>query len=171
MASMVRFLEPADRERATRSYEALAEQGLRTLAVACRTLGAGDGPAENAEAAERELTLLGIVGILDPPRPEVPDAVARARNAGIKVRVITGDAVATARHTRVVHTQAGSGHGPQAARGAAMGNLTRGAVIGRTNPPFGDWTDIRVRHSATLFTTGTLPAMRDRVALSYHRLE
>jgi Ca2+-transporting ATPase len=86
-----------DRERATRAYEELAEQGLRTLAVARRTRPAGEALASDADGAEQQLTLLGIVGIFDPPRPEVPGAIALARSAGIKVLVITGDALATAR--------------------------------------------------------------------------
>jgi len=86
-----------DRARAVAACETLAEQGLRTLAVARRPQLAVDELPVDAEAAERDLTLLGIVGIFDPPRSEVSGAVALARSAGIKVLVITGDAVATAR--------------------------------------------------------------------------
>jgi Ca2+-transporting ATPase len=48
------------------------------------------------EHVEQDLTLLGIVGIIDPPRPEVPDAIRLARGAGIRIIMITGDASATA---------------------------------------------------------------------------
>ncbi len=63
----------------------MAERGLRVLAVA---VGKG--------AAEADLTLLGLVGIADPPRPEAMDAIARARRAGIRTVMITGDHPATA---------------------------------------------------------------------------
>ncbi len=59
------------------------------LAFARREL-AGPLP-ETAAAAEQELELLGLVGLADPVRPEVPDAVARCREAGISVVMVTGD--------------------------------------------------------------------------------
>jgi Ca2+-transporting ATPase len=65
--------------------EAMAARGLRVLAVAT---GRGQG--------EQGLTLLGLVGIADPPRPEVVDAIARAQRAGIDTVMITGDQAATA---------------------------------------------------------------------------
>ena len=46
---------------------------------------------DRREDAERELTLLGLVAMLDPPRPEVADAVARCHRAGIRLIVVTGD--------------------------------------------------------------------------------
>jgi Ca2+-transporting ATPase len=63
----------------------MAERGLRVLAVAV-----GKGPEE------KDLALLGLVGIADPPRPEAVDAIARARRAGIRTVMITGDHPATA---------------------------------------------------------------------------
>jgi Ca2+-transporting ATPase len=89
-----RPLSAADREAAVHAFQVFAGHGLRTLALARRTL-APDVSLE-ADALERELVLLGIVGILDPPRPEVPEAVARARAAGIRVVMVTGDAAPTA---------------------------------------------------------------------------
>ncbi|MGY1616186.1 cation-translocating P-type ATPase [Geodermatophilus sp. SYSU D00691] len=70
----------------------LADRGLRVLAVARRAV---DLP-EDADAAERELELLGLVGIEDPPRPDVGEALAECRRAGISVAMITGDSGATA---------------------------------------------------------------------------
>lgn len=89
-----REMTEADRQAADAAYQALAEQGLRTLALTRRNLP--EGTALDEEHIERDLTLLGIVGIIDPPRPEVPDAVRLARSAGIRSIMITGDAPATA---------------------------------------------------------------------------
>jgi Ca2+-transporting ATPase len=92
--AMERGMTDADRRAATAAYQALAEQGLRTLALARRSLP--EGIALDDEHIERELTFLGIVGIIDPPHLEVPDAVRLARSAGIRSIMITGDAPATA---------------------------------------------------------------------------
>ncbi len=73
------------REKAVEANAGMARQGLRVLAVAV-----GEGPAEG------NLTLLGLVGIADPPRTEAIEAVALARAAGIKTVMITGDHPVTA---------------------------------------------------------------------------
>lgn len=73
----------------------LTARGLRVLAIACRTI---DGPLpEQPDDAEDGLELLGLVGLEDPPRPGVSDALASCRRAGIRVGMITGDHPATAR--------------------------------------------------------------------------
>ncbi len=89
-----RELTPADRAAFTDAYSHMAQSGLRTLALARRTLP--EDVALKEEVVESELTLLGVVGIIDPPRPEVSQAVQTAREAGIRVVMITGDAPATA---------------------------------------------------------------------------
>src|SRR5690606_2265597 len=73
---------------------ALTERGLRVLAVARRDLTA---PPERADDAERDLTLLGLVGLEDPPRPDAREAVARCRRAGVRTALVTGDDPRTAR--------------------------------------------------------------------------
>lgn len=75
------------------AYQEMAENGLRTLALARRLLPA-DAPLD-ADGVEAGLTLLGVVGILDPPRPEVADAVKIAQAAGIRIVIVTGDAPGT----------------------------------------------------------------------------
>jgi Ca2+-transporting ATPase len=79
-----------------RRAEGMAERGLRVLAVACRHWD--DLPAAPApETAETGLVFLGLVGMMDPPRPEAANAVAECRSAGITPVMITGDHPATAR--------------------------------------------------------------------------
>ena len=83
-----------------RANEALADQALRTLGVATRTieadsLGAGE-KAVTDTALEHDLAFAGLIGMIDPPRPEAKDAVARARSAGIRPIMITGDHPRTA---------------------------------------------------------------------------
>ena len=78
---------------ATGAVEALASQGLRVLAVGVRQL-TPDEPL--SLAAERDLELLGLVGLEDPPRPAAASAVAACRAAGIHVAMVTGDHPATA---------------------------------------------------------------------------
>jgi P-type Ca2+ transporter type 2C len=77
--------------------DALAEQGLRVLAVAQRDLDPDVFERVTDLSAEvRDLTLLGLAGIVDPPRPEARLAIAEANAAGIAVKMITGDHATTA---------------------------------------------------------------------------
>jgi len=72
----------------------LADQGLRVLAVAGRRAG-GRRPASAAEA-ETDLALFGLVGLEDPPRPDVSGSIAACRRAGIGLAMVTGDHPSTA---------------------------------------------------------------------------
>ncbi len=90
-----RGMTAIDRESTIAAYQALADQGLRTLALARRILP--KDLVADEKLVEQELTLLGIVGIIDPPHREVPEAIRLARSAGIRVIMITGDASATAK--------------------------------------------------------------------------
>ena len=89
-----RAMQDGDRKAATSAYQALAKKGLRTLALAGRELP--EGIPLDEDSVENQLTLLGIVGIIDPPHPEVPHAIRVAARAGIRTIMITGDAPATA---------------------------------------------------------------------------
>jgi Ca2+-transporting ATPase len=75
--------------------ETLAAQGLRVLAFALKRLPRLPEPVE-AESLERDLTFIGLVGMIDPPRPEAAAAVAACKAAGIIPVMITGDHPATA---------------------------------------------------------------------------
>lgn len=74
----------------------MAVRGLRVIAVARRAVGE-IGSSVQADEIEAELELLGLLGIEDPPRPEVAQSIAACRRAGIKVAMVTGDHPATAR--------------------------------------------------------------------------
>jgi magnesium-transporting ATPase (P-type) len=67
-----------------------AQGGLRVLAVAMRSLP-NDITVYTSEAVERDLTFLGLMAMMDPPRPEVVEAVQKCHHAGIRIVMITGD--------------------------------------------------------------------------------
>ena len=77
--------------------ESMASQGLRTLTLAYKDLQ-GTEDYENQEAVEFGSTLIAIVGIKDPLRVEVIDAVKQCKKSGIFVRMVTGDNILTAQH-------------------------------------------------------------------------
>jgi Ca2+-transporting ATPase len=94
-----RPLSPARRAEILKNNEALAGEALRTLGVAGRWL-TSETLAQHSthpdERLERELVFAGLIGIIDPPRPEAKAAVARAMRAGIRPVMITGDHPRTA---------------------------------------------------------------------------
>uniref|UniRef100_A0A8D2ZHP3 Calcium-transporting ATPase n=1 Tax=Scophthalmus maximus TaxID=52904 RepID=A0A8D2ZHP3_SCOMX len=78
--------------------EPMACEGLRTICIAYRDLPSNPEPDwENEEEIVTELTCITVVGIEDPVRPEVPDAIRKCQRAGITVRMVTGDNINTAR--------------------------------------------------------------------------
>ncbi len=92
--------EPLDdrrRRRVVAANDDLAVRGFRVIAVALRPGPPEPGPAgadletAPAERLESGQTLVGLLGLYDPPRPEVPEAIRRCRDAGIKVTMVTGD--------------------------------------------------------------------------------
>nr|WP_198151228.1 cation-transporting P-type ATPase [Kibdelosporangium sp. MJ126-NF4] len=87
------LLNNARRRAVLAANDAMAGTGLRVLAVAIREVGRAN--PEHGEA-EHGLTLLGLVGMLDPPRPEVVAAVKACREAGIRIVMATGDYALTA---------------------------------------------------------------------------
>jgi sodium/potassium-transporting ATPase subunit alpha len=82
-------MDEARRERVAATYRRLAARSERVLALAYRD-------AEDGVVAEDGYVFVAVMGMLDPPRPEVPDALERCRDAGIRVIMITGDSHLTA---------------------------------------------------------------------------
>ncbi|MEX2123767.1 MAG: cation-translocating P-type ATPase [Woeseia sp.] len=92
-----RTLDDARRTQILQVNEALAAEALRTLGVAFRSLPANAPEAgEPDERLEHDLVFAGLIGMIDPPRAESAEAGARARAAGIRTLMITGDHPVTA---------------------------------------------------------------------------
>ncbi|MGM9822705.1 MAG: calcium-translocating P-type ATPase, PMCA-type [Muribaculaceae bacterium] len=82
-------------------YQSMA---MRTLGLAYRVLADGEQPVRDGKLVENNLTFLGIVAISDPVRADVPDAVREVTDAGIKVKIVTGDTPGTAKEIgRQIH--------------------------------------------------------------------
>ncbi|MCU0861462.1 MAG: cation-transporting P-type ATPase, partial [Methanomassiliicoccales archaeon] len=104
----VRPLSEAMREAILHQINDFARQAYRVLALAVRKLPAV--PAQlTSEEVEAQLTFVGLVAILDPPRPETPEAVRQARAAGVRVLMLTGDheltAEAIARNVGIISSE------------------------------------------------------------------
>jgi len=83
------------KNKAVNLYHSMMEEGLRVLAFAYKEVKDGEKIAR-IEDAEKEMVFLGLAGLEDPPRPEVPEAIKKCREAGIKIIMITGDGSKTA---------------------------------------------------------------------------
>ncbi len=142
------------------AVRAMARRGLRVIAVASRSMG---GLPERATAAqaERDLDLLGLVGIEDPPRSSVRNALAACRAAGIRVAMLTGDnpetAAAIAREVDLIDDEGLVLSGPelpgdQAVLGALV-DRADGVVISRVTP------EDKLRIATALQSRGHVVAM------------
>ena len=92
---MVKLCIKGDLEKARKICEEMSENALRVLAIGFKEIDTFD-PNPTPEQLENGLTFMGLVGMIDPPRPEAKDAVAICIKAGIKPVMITGDHVITA---------------------------------------------------------------------------
>ncbi|XP_060133046.1 plasma membrane calcium-transporting ATPase 4 isoform X2 [Zootoca vivipara] len=94
-----RIFKMKDRDEMVKKViEPMACQGLRTICLAYRDFPAGVEPDWDTEnEILSDLTCIAVVGIEDPVRPEVPDAILKCQRAGITVRMVTGDNINTAR--------------------------------------------------------------------------
>jgi P-type Ca2+ transporter type 2C len=95
IAGEIRLLTDGRRTELLATVDRLADLALRTLGVAYRRIDGATPPTEK-ESTERDLIYLGMVGIIDPPRPEAKIAIAAARAAGVRIIMITGDHPRTA---------------------------------------------------------------------------
>jgi len=104
-------MDDALRQKATAAYHQLMDMGLRVLAFAYKEnkehsaksegqeeheKDISQNPIPNPQSLEEDLVFLGLIGLEDPPRPEVPEAIRKCHEAGIKVIMITGDGSRTA---------------------------------------------------------------------------
>ena len=127
-----------------KTAEEMAAGGYRVLAVATRPIaGAASEDWENLEGQIEELTLLGLVGFIDPLRPEAKQAVADCHRAGVAVKMITGDhpatALAIARELGIAESldDVVTGHELSSLRnqdGAAQTRIARATVFARVEP-------------------------------------
>ncbi len=122
-----------------REIERLGTDGQRVIAIACRAMPEQAGEIAPGDV-EGGLTLLGLVGLIDPPRPEAVAAVAECRSAGIRVKMITGDHASTA---RAIALQLGLAADPVAVTGQELDGLDEAefrrqaqvsTVFARTSP-------------------------------------
>jgi phosphoglycolate phosphatase-like HAD superfamily hydrolase len=155
--------EPLDdglRQMIDDQVRALAGRGLRLLAVADRDVADANVDAAR-EDLETDLRFLGLVALLDPPRPQVADAVALCHDAGIRIHVVTGDSGDTAAE---VARQVGIGAGrPMVVTGADLTTMSDAAladllstgevVLARTSP------EDKLRVADVLMAGGDVVAM------------
>jgi len=130
---------PIDAAHWQHQLEAMAADGERVLALARLEVASGTDDI-TPETIDGGLCLLGLVGLIDPPRQEAVAAIAECRTAGISVKMITGDHVATA---RAIATQLGLGDPPRTVNGPDLDGLDEAAfrlqareadVFARTSP-------------------------------------
>jgi Ca2+-transporting ATPase len=149
---------PSDADAATimRDAERMARRGLRVLGVARAEFALGRLPREQHDFA---FAFLGLVGLLDPVRPEVPAAIAECRTAGIRVVMMTGDHAETA---RAIAEAAGLGARPTVVTGADVDAMSadelatatsKAAVFARVRP------DQKLRLVEALTAGGEVVAM------------
>ncbi|RZM75263.1 cation-translocating P-type ATPase [Leptolyngbya iicbica] len=89
-------LDDAIRQQILRQNESMAAQGLRVLGLACKPLQSAPDDHAEADIVEQEMVWLGLVGMMDAPRPEAKEAVRLCLQAGIRPMMITGDHQLTA---------------------------------------------------------------------------
>ncbi len=151
-------VKPLDAAHWQAQIESLAAQGMRTLAVARKLVPVTDAALDHDDIAAG-LTLLGVVGIVDPPRDEAIEAVEVCHAAGIRVKMITGDHALTA---RAIAAQIGIGNGRDVLTGAELDSMDDAAlqntvgdvdVFARTSP------EQKLRLVTALQARGELVAM------------
>ncbi|MGE0459373.1 MAG: cation-translocating P-type ATPase [Bauldia sp.] len=153
-----RPLSPERRAEIATRNDGLADEGLRTLGIAFRSLPGASATDRFDEAIEEDLVFLGLIGMIDPPRPEAKAAIAEAGAAGIRVLMITGDhprtAAAIARELGIPADRIMTGTQLAAATEAELDTAVAGtSVYARVNP------EHKLRIVAALQRAGQIVAM------------
>ena len=141
-----RPLTQADRSRILAENRRMAAQALRVLAAACRRWEKLPAPLTPA-AAENQLVFLGLVGMLDPVRPQVPGAVRVCRSAGIRTVMITGDHPDTA--AAIGRTLGLVSSAGQVVTGAALDAMSD-EELRRRAPEFSVYARVQPQHKARI---------------------
>jgi len=111
----------------TGTYARMAGKGLRVIAFAFKTMDGTSDPRRAADSmVESGLVFAGLIGLEDPPRPGVSDAVIKCRDAGIKVVMMTGDSSGTA--TAIARQVGLAGEDPLVIEGAVLAGMDDGAL-------------------------------------------
>jgi Ca2+-transporting ATPase len=132
-------VDPAQRDAFAAANEHMAEAAMRVLALASRVIPATDfDPAGDLMAWATDLSLIGLVGLIDPPRAEVRESIRVCRAAGVQVKMITGDhrvtAAAIARDLGLEGSVC-EGREIETITGSALGELVeRTVVFARVSP-------------------------------------
>jgi Ca2+-transporting ATPase len=123
-------LNPQQRAVMQQQIKAMAERGLRVLGVARGTwLASKDSEPDWPNTQhDFDFTFLGLLALADPPRPEVPEAIAQCRRAGVRVIMMTGDHSATA---RAIAKKVGLSERAEVISGAEMTNLDDATLLER----------------------------------------
>jgi len=121
-----RSLTDEQRAAIAQTNEELTGEALRTLGVAARILPA-TAKQDADEELEQELIFLGLIGMIDPPRPEAKEAAARAKSAGIRPIMITGDHPKTA---AVIAQELGIASDDRVVSGIELTNMSDDALAG-----------------------------------------
>jgi Ca2+-transporting ATPase len=151
-------IEKADFEEAQKVNESMGSKSMRVIALAARKLES-DEDYEDIEVVESGLIFLGLVGIMDPPRPEVRDAIKICQDAGIKVKMITGDHHLTAAaigKELAINTGSESPVSGEELRQMSdeeLSSSTEGSIFSRVTP------DQKMRIVASLQEKGEIVAM------------
>jgi sodium/potassium-transporting ATPase subunit alpha len=116
---LVRELRDNERTKLVAQVEKYASEGLRVLALACKVV-------DDADAAAEELVFVGLVAMVDPPRPEVPDAVADCHSAGIRIIVMSGDKAETVTY---IARQLGIVTEPRVINGVTLEEMSHSELI------------------------------------------
>lgn len=95
--AMCRYTDGVSKDEVDALLLDYQNQAMRTLGFAYQVLADGDVTIADDKVVARNLTFLGVVAISDPVRPDVPDAVREVVDAGIKIKIVTGDTPATAK--------------------------------------------------------------------------